>query len=150
MSAFTSLHGRRMGLGANDELVSNNIQVSRPAVDATITVSAEGATTANVRDIVVTLLDAKGNAIDYVETVEAIVFLDTDQLAFVVTGGSTGIEVDVNGAVLPIVAKKYFLCTTEANGILGLKWTDTGTEAFALGIRLPNGRVVMTAQFANA
>ena len=149
---LTSIHGRRLGLGANQQLVSNGIEISRPCVDATITVSAEGATTANTRDIVVTLLDANGDAINYVETVELILYLDAAQAAFVVTGGSTGLTIGAagNGAVLDVVAKKYFLGMSEATGILDLDWLDTGTEAAYLGVRLPNGRVIISDALTNA
>lgn len=152
MSKFTSLHGRRLGLGENDQLVSNGINISQPCVNATITVSAEGATTANTRDIVVTLLDADGNAINYVETVEIIMFLDAAQAAFVVTGGSTGIDLGAagNGALLDVVAKKYFIAMSEATGILDLDWLDTATEVAFLGVRLPNGRVIISDALTNA
>ena len=152
MAKFTSLHGRRLGLGDNDQLVSNGVNISQPCVDATITVSAEAATTANTRDIVVTLLDAKGDAINYVETVEVVLFLDAAQAAFVVTGGSTGITIGAagNGAVLAVVAKKYFIAMSEATGILDLDWLDTGTEVAFLGVRLPNGRVIVSDALTNA
>jgi len=148
----TSLHGRRLGLGSQGQLVANGIDISQEAVDATITVSAEAATTANTRDIVVTLLNANGEAIDYVEEVEVRVFLDAARTAYVVTGGSTGITLGAagNGAVLDVVAKKSFLCTTEATGILDLDWLDTGTEAAYLGVKLPGGRYVMSDALTNA
>jgi len=69
MSVFTSLHGKRLGLGEKGQLVANKIDISQPCVNATITVSAEGATTANTRDITIQLLDAKGNDIANAETV---------------------------------------------------------------------------------
>lgn len=146
----TSLHGRRFGLGDSNELVSNEIQITRPCVDATITVSAEGATVANQRDITIQLLDADGNDIDYAEEVELTLFLTADRLAYVVTGGSTGIAIGTDGSLLTIVAKKHFLCTSEADGDIDLTWTDTGTEAAFLGVKLPNGRYVMSSTLQNA
>lgn len=142
----TSLHGRRLGLGAKNQLVSNGIEISRPCVDATITVGAENT---NVRAITIQLKDADGNDINYVETVELIVFLNAEKTAFVVTGGSTGIAIGTDGALQPIVAKKYFLATSEADGDIDLTWTDTGTEAAYLGVRLPNGRIVMSSALTN-
>ena len=152
MSLFTSIHGKRLGLGEKGNLVSNKIDISQPCVDATITVSAEAATTANTRDIVVTLKDADGNAINYVETVEVIMYLDAAQAAFVVTGGSTGIDLGAagNGALLDVVAKKYFIAMSEATGIIDLDWLDIGTEVAFLGIRLPNGRVIVSDALTNA
>lgn len=150
---INSIHGRAVQYDTETgELLSNRIQITRPAVDATITVSAEAATTANTRDCVVTLLDAKGKAITYVETVEIIMFLNAAKTAFVVTGGSTGLTIGAagNGAVLAVVAKKYFLATCEATGILDLDWLDTGTEAAFFGVRLPNGRIIMSDELTNA
>ena len=148
-----SIHGRVFGLSPELNLVSNGIEITRPCVDATITVSAEAATTANTRDIVIQLLDARGQAIDYVETVDIIMFLTADRLAFVVTGGSTGIDLlaaSPGGALLDIVAKKVFIATSEVTGIIDLEWLDTGTEAAFLGLRLPNGRFVMSSALTNA
>lgn len=144
---LTSIHGRRLALGAKDQLVSNSIEISRPCVDATITVGAENT---NVRAITIQLKDAKGNDIDYVETVELILFLDAARTAFVATGGSTGLAIGTDGALLAVVAKKYFLATSEADGDIDLTWTDTGTEAAYLGVRLPNGRIVMSDALTNA
>lgn len=147
-----SIIGRVLQLGDNNQLQSRSIDITQSAVDATITVSAEGATTANTRDIVVTLLDSEGVAIDYVEEVELHMFLTADRLAYVVTGGSTGITLGAagDGAILIVVAKKVFVATTEATGILDLDWLDTGTEAAFLGVKLPNGRYVMSDELTNA
>ena len=150
-SHVNSIHGRRLQYDTGKgQLLVNEIDITQPCVDATIAVSAEGATTANTRDITIQLLDADGNDIDYVETVEIIMFLTADRLAFVVTGGSTGIDVGTDGALLDIVAKKVFLATSEADGDIDLEWLDTGTEAAFLGLRLPNGRFIMSAELTNA
>lgn len=118
------------------------------AVNATIVVGAEGT---NVREILITLLDEAGAAIDVVEDFEIVLYLNAARTAFVVTGGTTGIELGTggNGAILAIVAKKVFKCTCEATGLLDLKWTDTGTEVAFIGVHLPNGRVVMSSSLAN-
>lgn len=150
--SIKSIIGKILQLGPKNQLMSRDIDITQPAVDATITVSAEGATTANTRDIVVTLLDSEGVAIDYVEEIEVHLFVAADRLAYVVTGGSTGITLGAagDGAILAIVAKKVFVCTTEATGILDLDWLDTGTEAAFLGVKLPNGRYVMSDALTNA
>lgn len=146
-----SLHGRKLGLDVEtNHLESNGIQVTRPCVDATITVSAEGASVANQRDITIQLKDANGADIDYVEEVELVLFLSADRLAYVATGGSTGIAIGTDGALQTIVAKKVFRATSEADGDIDLTWTDTGTEAAYLGVRLPNGRYVMSGALTNA
>lgn len=147
MAAFKSILGRRVGLGLQNQLISNEIEISRPCADATITVGAEAA---DARAITIQLKDAAGNDIDYVETVELIMFLNAERTAFVVTGGSTGIAIGTDGALLAVVAKKYFLATSEADGDIDLTWTDTGTEAAYLGLRLPNGRIIMSSALTNA
>lgn len=146
-TATTSLKGRRFGLGAKNQLISNEIEISRPCVDATITVGAE---VADARAITIQLKDADGQDIDYVEEVELVLFLTADRLAYVVTGGSTGIAIGADGALQTIVAKKVFRATSEADGDIDLTWTDIGTEAAYLGVRLPNGRYVMSAALTNA
>ena len=144
---LTSIEGRRFGLGVTNEIISNDIQISRPCVDATITVGAEAA---NVRAITIQLLDANGKDIDHVEEVELVLFLTADKLAYVVTGGSTGIAIGTDGALSTIIAKKVFRATSEADGDIDLTWTDTGTEAAFLGVKLPNGRYVMSDALTNA
>lgn len=148
-----SIHGKQLGQAIpTRQLRSNGIDITRPAVDATITVSAEGATTANTRDIVVTLLDAEGVAITAIEEIEVHMFLDAARVAYVVTGGSTGITIGAagSGAVLPLLAKKVFVAVTAATGILDLDWLDTGTEVAFAGVKLPNGRYVMSSALTNA
>lgn len=141
-----SLHGKLLGISPENNLVSNGVEISRPAVDCTITVGAEAT---NVRAITIQLLDSQGNDIDYVETVELIVFANAAMTAFATTGGSTGIAIGTDGALLAVVAKKYFLATSEADGDIDLTWTDTGTEAAFLGVRLPSGRVVISDAMTN-
>lgn len=142
-----SLNDRKVGVTAVGNLAGNGIQITRPCVDASITVGDEST---NVRAITIQLKDINGNDINYVETVEIILYGSAAMTSFATTGGSTGIAIGTDGALLAVVAKKYFLATSEADGDIDLTWTDTGTESVALGVRLPNGRVVITDAFANA
>lgn len=135
--------GRLFGMGHKGQLISNEIQITPPCVDATVTVSDEAT---NVRTITIQLLDHKGGDIDYVESVEIGVFTDATRTAFVTTGGSTGIAIGTDGALLALVAKKYFVATSESDGDIDLTWTDTGTEAAYIGVKLPTGRWVMGDQ----
>lgn len=150
-SMLKSIHGSEFGLSNKGNLVTTGAdgklkRLTSPAVDAVITVGAENT---NVRAIAIQLKDKNGADIDYVETVEILVFANADATAFVATGGSTGIAIGTDGALLPVVAKKYFLATSEADGDIDLTWTDTGTEAAFLGVRLPSGAVVMSAALTN-
>lgn len=143
---LTSIHGRRLGLGIKDNLVSNDVDITQPCVDASITVGAEND---NVRAITIALKDAKGNAIDYAQMVELVVLLNSGGTDFVATGGSTGIEIGASGKLLTVVAKKLFKAISTTAGAIALTWTDTGTEAAYLGVRLPNGRVVISSALTN-
>lgn len=146
----TSIHGRKFGLGEFNELLSNGIQISQPCVDATVTVSAEGATVSNQRDITITLKDARGNAINYAEMVDLIVFSSSAMTDFTATGGSTGIAAGASGKILALVAKKLFRAISTTAGVISVIYTDTGTDAAYLGVRLPNGRIVAGGLLTNA
>lgn len=127
-----------------------NTPFTEDAVGATITVGAEGASVANQRAITVQLTDAAGSNMDAVSEVELIMFLNSGGSDFVATGGSTGIAIGASGKLLTIVAKKLFRALTTSAGLLALTWTDTGTEAAFLGVKLPNGKIVMSTALTNA
>src|SRR4051812_33068650 len=95
----TYMKGRKHGLGSKNELLSNMIEITSPAVDATITVGAESA---DVRNITITLKDSKGVAIDFAEIVELYVFKG-DMTDICTTGGSTGIAIGASGKLLTTV-----------------------------------------------
>lgn len=146
ITQLTSIHGRRLALGLKGELIGNEKEITSPTVDATITVGAENA---NVRAITIQLKDVEGQAINYREMVELVVLLDANGSDFAATGGSTGIAIGASGKLLAVVAKKLFRAISTAAGVIELTWTDTGTEAAYLGVRLPNGRVVISAALTN-
>ena len=148
---LTHLKAGMMGLTRFGNLADNRgRQITSPVHDATITVGAEGASVANQRAITIQLLDAHGKDTVGVHMIQAVLFLTADALAFVVTGGSTGIAIGTDGALLAVVAKKIFLLTCEADGDIDLTWTDTGTEAAYLGLIMPSGRIVMSDALTNA
>lgn len=143
-----SLHGRQLMIGQDNELVSNSIQISRPCVDAAITIGAES--TANARAITIQLMDSRGKDIDYVEMVDIYMFTSSAKTAFATTGGSTGLAIGSDGALLAVVAKKYFKATSESDGDIDLTYTDTATsETVCIGVGLPNGTIVTSSAFAN-
>ena len=144
---LTEIHGRRFGLGHAGQIVNNGIEISPPCVDCSITVAAEAG---DARDITIQLKDANGNAINYVEEVELVVFLDAAGAAYVVTGGSTGIAEGASGKLFTVTSKKMFRARSTAAGVIALTWTDTGTEAAYLGVKLPTGRTVISAALTNA
>lgn len=140
LKTFVSNLGSLLGIAPAGNLVSNGRALTMPCVDATVTVSP---TTTSPRAITIQLKDSEGRDIDYVETVQIGVFSDATRTAFTTTGGSTGLAIGTDGALLAQVAKKLFLATSEDDGDIDLTHTDTGTDACYLGVRLPNGRWVM-------
>lgn len=142
-TGLISIKDRLLQLTAENNLVSNDIQVTSPCVDASVTVSDEST---NVRTITIQLKDANGNDINYVEEVDIVLFTTAARTAYVATGGSTGIAIGTDGALSTIVAKKVFRATSEDDGDIDLTWTDTGSEAAAIGVKLPTGRYVMGSQ----
>lgn len=114
---------------------------------ASITVGVEAT---NVRTIAIQLRDGLGADMARRSAVQIAVFADANGDAFVATGGSTGIAVGADGALLPIVAKKLFLAISEADGDIDLTWTDTGTEVAYLGVILPSGKIIASAALTNA
>lgn len=144
---LVSLHGRKLGLGILGGLGGGDTQVgiTNPCVNASITVTVGD----DAGTIAIQLQDANGNDINYVETVMVVLYTSAARTAFATTGGSTGLAIGTDGALLALVAKKVFLVTSEADGDIDFTWTDTAAETVALALYLPNGNVVTTAAFAN-
>jgi len=151
--SFKSILGKRLGLGAYGELASNNagtpIQLTSKAVTASFVISAEAATTADTRDLTITLKDAHGNALDYAEMFEIHVYAASTQLDWS-AGGSTGIVQGAAGKLLLVSAKKIFKAITNTSGVWTGTYLDTGTAAAYLGIILPNGVRVAGGLLTNA
>lgn len=144
---LTTIEGRTMAVANTGNLTSQGKRVTHPCVDASIAVGDEAA---DARAITIQLKDAYGDDVAEVTPVEIIAFANADGTDYASTGGSTGLAAGTDGALLAIVAKKYFLATSEADGDIDLTWTDTGTETVAVGVKLPNGNIVISEAFANA
>lgn len=136
---FVANLGSLLGISHAGNLLQNGKPLSMPCVDAIVTVDP---TATSPRAITIQLLDSEGRDIDYVETVEIIAFGDAGKLSFS-AGGSTGLAIGTDGALLATVAKQHFIATSEADGDIDLTHTDSGTVALFVGVRLPNGRIVM-------
>ena len=145
--------GARIGIGSRGQLVKRQgasfLDLSRPCVDVTGTISAEGATVANQRNISLIFKDDEGDPIAYAEVVELMLFSSSAMTDFVATGGTTGIAAGGNGKILALVAKKVFRAITTTAGLLDVIYTDTGTDAGYLAVRLPNGRIVGIGTLTN-
>ncbi len=102
-----------------------------------------------MRTITIQLKDSNGADLAERATVRAYVMLDANGDAFAATGGSTGIAIGTDGALLAVVAKKQFTLISEADGDIDLTWTDTGTEVAYLHLELPTGRRVVSDALTN-
>jgi hypothetical protein len=136
-----------IAVGIDRSLILEGDRVTHPAVNAVITVGAEAS---DARAITVQLKDANGGKISEVTHIELVLFLNAGGTDFAATGGSTGIAIGASGKLLAVVAKKLFRAQTTAAGLLALTWTDTGTEAAFLGVRLPNGNIIISSALTNA
>lgn len=146
--------GRRLGLNAygviSSRMTGVDVPLGNKIADAVITISAEAATVANQRDISIQLKDANGRNLDEAGVFEIVLFASSAMLDFVATGGSTGIAAGAAGKVQAIVAKKLFRAISDATGLCSVIYTDTGTDAGYLAVRLPNGRVIGGGTITNA
>ena len=118
------------------------VQGQSDCVNATVTLGAEAGDTI---PITIQLLDAAGRDLDYVEEVSIAIFANVGRTVYATTGGDTGIEIGTDGALQAIVAKKYFKATCEIDGDIDLTWTDTAHEVAFLGLKLPNGKWIMSS-----
>lgn len=142
----TSIHGKRFGLGPNNELVSNEIRLTSPAVGATITVAASQT---SPRAITVQLTDSEGANVAEATPVWLALFLDAAMVAFAATGGSTGLAASA-GIIEAVISKLLFFGVTDSTGKFTLSWTDTAHEVAFLGVLLPSDRMAISAALTTA
>ena len=150
--SFRSILGRRFGLNAYGVPAAKggDLALGNKIADCTITVSAEGATTANTRDLTIQLKDANGANLDEAGYFEIVMFASSAMLDFVATGGTTGVAIGANGKLQAVIAKKLFRAISDTAGLWTGTYLDTGTDAGFLAVRLPNGRIVAGATVTNA
>ena len=116
------------------------------AAGATFTIGDEAS---NARAITVQLTDAAGADVASVQHVMLGVFANSAGTAFATTGGTTGIAIGTDGALLAMVAKKLFIATCEADGDIDLTWTDTDVESVYLGVLVAGGTWAMSEEILN-
>ena len=151
MTEFKSLFGSMLGLGKNGELASQNRRGYSRHTDrignAVITIAAEAG---DARAITVQLYDHNGDAITWAGYFEIILFSSSAMTDFVATGGSTGLAAGASGKLQAVIAKKLFRAITTTAGLWAGTYTDTGTDAGYLAIRLPNGQIIAGGTITNA
>jgi hypothetical protein len=138
---------RGFDVAANGALIVNRNIATHPAVNVVFTIGAE---VSNVRNLSLQFRNANKRNIAEEVMYDLFVFAGAS-LALASTGGSTGIADGGAGSIFQtVVAKMQFRCLTNAAGLSEFTWTDTGNESVRLGVKLPNGNVMLSSAFANA
>jgi hypothetical protein len=135
---------RRGGYSPNGGITVEEIEIVSSHADATIAVGALQAT-----GITIQFNHPDGTPIAtpqdfdlYVVTVDAGGLIN----GLATTGGSTGIAIGASGFIVAtVVAKKWFKCFTTKAGLFTATWTDNANEVASLAVRLPSGRLVVSA-----
>lgn len=134
----TSIHGRRLGLGASGELISNEKRITSPALGVTIAVATAST---SPRPITLQVTDTDGNALAEITRIGISIYTTAAMTAYS-TGASTGLAASV-GLLDTVTASAEFVGTTNSSGAMTLSWTDTGTAACIIVVTLPNGCFVV-------
>ena len=131
-----------------DKAISETQVANVPSVvkgfadQVTITI---GAVIANVRAVTVQVKNA--DAVNLARTAHLRLTVYNSAAATALgTGGTTGIAIGANGMIIAtITAKLVFDVKTDATGLWTGTYTDTGSAAAYLGVRLPDGRETISA-----
>lgn len=132
----------RGGWGPDGQICREDIPVTSEVADAVISVGANQAA-----GITIQLNKPDGTPITHTQDFRLYVSTTAAFTALATTGGSTGIAIGANGAILvTVTSKKVFDVLTSATGLANLTWTDNASEVCFLQVRLPSGRLVASAQ----
>lgn len=145
-SDFASNRG---GWSPNGGIVNADIEIVSAHADAVIAVGANQAAGISIQ-----FNHPDGSAITlpqdfrlYVVTVDGGGLIN----GLAATGGSTGIAIGANGFIANTpVAKKIFDCFTNKAGLFNATWTDNAAEVAYLAVRMPSGRLIVSAQLPTA
>jgi hypothetical protein len=136
---------RRAGHGDNSgEICVEDIPVVSSHCDCVIKVGANQAAGISIQ-----FNHADGSPITLPQDFDLYVVSLTSGMisSLAATGGSTGIAIGAAGFIAnTAVARKVFKCFTSAVGLFSASWTDNGSEVAYLAVRLPSGRLVVSAQ----
>jgi len=110
-------------------------------VDAEITIGAEGT---NTIDAAIQLKDYLGNNVTIPTYLPAYCCTTSAGTTKETTTVSTEAAILTDGEILVVTAKTEYTLLSEANGKIGVRFTDTGTNSFYFAIVLPTGRIVVS------
>lgn len=114
--------------------------------DAVITVAAENA---NVVAVTIQLKDRGGADLGVRGTCYAYLSDDANGDSVAGTAPDT-VAAGTDGLVIPLVAGKAFLLTSEADGDIDINVTEDGSDTWYLVLILPNGKRIVSAAITTA
>lgn len=115
--------------------------------DLTITPSAEGAGATDAFDVLIQLSPKSGTkALKKTIAIKAWCGVDGGAATAYASATVTGLSQVTNGALVQtVVASRYIVFATDANGLLTIRVTEaSGAHARYLFIELPDGRIIGT------
>lgn len=114
---------------------------------ATIVVGAEDT---NVINAAIQLTDDNGDDLAVRGTILAYLSDDANGDSIMTTGHSTAPAIGTDGLIVPLVAKKVFLLTSESDGDIDIDFTETGALTTYLVLVMPNGKRVVSGAITHA
>jgi hypothetical protein len=112
---------------------------------ASIAVGADAGTTAA---LTIQLKKASGADMAARSNIKAYLSDDANGDSIVATAPSGGIAIGTDGLLIPIVANKAFMLTSESDGDIDLVVTEAGTKTLYLVLVMPNGKLVVSGAIA--
>lgn len=152
MTDYKSIRGSQLGFDKYGALAAiagifGQKRITPRVAHAAITVGAEAA---DARAISIQLYDFKGKAIDFAAYFEIVMFSSSAMTDVMSGGGSTGLAAGASGKLQAVVAKLLFRAISTTAGLWTGTYTDTGTAAGYIAVRLPNGEIIGGATITNA
>lgn len=116
---------------------------------ATITVGTENAGTGAI-NVAIQLEDAAGDALEARASCFAYLSDDEHGDSVVNTESSGTVAIGTDGLLMPIVAKKTFMLTSEADGDIDINIIEAGAKTQYLVLVMPNGSLVVSDAITHA
>lgn len=137
----TSIHGRKLGLGVNGEILGKGM--------ASEVSAAAAAGSSNICEVTLTVKDFEGKAVAKAHNLDVWLSDDADGEGLTATtaSGTVGAKASSGTDLVAYVAKKALRVQTKKTGVYILSITDTAKTAFKVCVQI-GGRTVVVATLA--
>lgn len=122
-------------------LTLGSVQLDKAPLKATFTVGAEAG---NAITVAVQLADMNGNALANRGAVLLYLSDDANGDSIAGTAPDGGVAAGTDGLLIPLVAGKCFLATSESDGDIDVVVTESGVDTWYLVAVLPHGELVVS------